>query len=80
MNRKKNSEILVHCLVTLHYMKEDCRSTEICNTPILGLLQVPHFQQAELMMEDGMDDCPDILRREFEAYMEERFLTGQDAR
>ncbi|KHJ86820.1 hypothetical protein OESDEN_13419 [Oesophagostomum dentatum] len=32
------------------------------------------------MMEDGMDDCPDVLRREFEAYMVERFLTGQDAR
>ncbi|KJH49650.1 hypothetical protein DICVIV_04196 [Dictyocaulus viviparus] len=35
-------------------------------------------EEAE-MLEDGMDDSPDILRREFEAYMEERFLAGRDS-
>ncbi|CAJ0590983.1 unnamed protein product [Cylicocyclus nassatus] len=37
-------------------------------------------QEEAESLEDGMDECPDVLRREFEAYMQERFLTGQDAR
>ncbi|VDM74123.1 unnamed protein product [Strongylus vulgaris] len=37
-------------------------------------------QEEAESLEGGMDECPDVLRREFEAYMEERFLTGQDAR
>ncbi|KAK6023126.1 hypothetical protein OSTOST_11149 [Ostertagia ostertagi] len=32
------------------------------------------------MLEDGMDDSPEILRREFQLYMEERFLAGHDSR
>lgn len=37
-------------------------------------------EDAEMLEEDGMDESPEILRREFEAYMEERFLAGYDAR
>ncbi|VDL78161.1 unnamed protein product [Nippostrongylus brasiliensis] len=36
-------------------------------------------EEAELM-EDDFDGAPDILRREFQAYMEERFLAGHDSR
>ncbi|KAK6755580.1 hypothetical protein RB195_014134 [Necator americanus] len=43
--------------------------------------EVDRISQEEAeMLEDGMDDSPDILRREFEAYMEQRFLAGQDSR
>ncbi|KAJ1351349.1 hypothetical protein KIN20_007337 [Parelaphostrongylus tenuis] len=35
-------------------------------------------EDAEIL-EDCMDESPDILRREFEAYMQERFLAGKDS-
>uniref|UniRef100_A0A7I4YUQ4 CCD97-like_C domain-containing protein n=1 Tax=Haemonchus contortus TaxID=6289 RepID=A0A7I4YUQ4_HAECO len=36
-------------------------------------------QEDAEMLEDGMDDSPEILRREFQLYMEERFLAGHDS-
>lgn len=78
---KKNKKKIQHESVaySLSCVLSVIKPNSLAFNSILWSLYLMVFQEAELM-EEGMDESPDVLRREFEAYMQERFLAGMDSR